>query len=44
MTYRIFKKADGYWFYANSSLRVNHGPYKTKAEAKVAADEYVKDW
>jgi hypothetical protein len=46
MTYRIFKRENGFWFQlnTNSALRVNHGPYETKAEAKVAADAYVKDW
>jgi len=44
MTYSIYKNEDGYWFKCRSSLAVNHGPFATRAEAKAAADAYVKGW
>ena len=44
MTYTIFKNERGYWFKCRTSLAVSNGPFKTREEAKQAADLYVKNW
>jgi hypothetical protein len=44
MTYRIFQIKGLYYFQCRTSLAIRHGAFKTRAEAKTAADAYVKDW
>ena len=44
MTYRIFQRDGQFYFQCRSSLAAIHGPFATRAEAKEAADAYVKDF
>jgi hypothetical protein len=44
MRFKILKKENAWFFQCKSWLSVEHGPFKTREQAKAAAEAYVKDF
>lgn len=44
MKYKLLKKGNAWFFQCNSWLKAEHGPFKTREQAKAEADAYVKNF
>jgi len=45
MKFKVFQGRDNlFYFTVDSWLKAQHGPYKTRKEAKAAAEDYSKEF